>query len=149
MTVYAIVLIDNITSMEGYQLYGAGFQEIFSLHSGTILAREFNPKMIEGKEWPYATTVLMSSPDAEALHASYQSPEYQALTQHRLHSTTRRIAMLPTLGLGDVESPTKVYALVLVDSITDQQTYSRYGEGFFKIFSQYDGRSLRQMRTRR
>ena len=142
MTVYALVLIDTITDMEGIQRYAAGFQEVFDKHSGTVLAREFSPPVIEGADWPYAATVLMSFPDAEALNTWYHSPEYQSLAQHRLQSSIGRFAMLPALGLGDVEGPDTVYALVLVDSITDREGYSRYGDGFMEVFSQYQGRIL-------
>lgn len=142
MTVYALILIDAITNMEGYQRYGAGFQEVFDKHAGTVLAREFSPPVIEGADWPYVTTVLLSFPDAEALIAWHHSPEYQALAQHRLQSTTGRIAMLPDLGLGNVEGPGKVYALVLIDNIADREEYARYGEGFMDVFSQYDGKLL-------
>lgn len=100
MTVYAVVLIRNITDQEEYGRYVQGFMEIFSQYDGQILAVTESPTVIEG-DWPYAQTVLLSFPNADALNLWYRSPEYQVLVQHRYRSSTSQIAMLPALGDSD------------------------------------------------
>ena len=54
MTVYAIALL-NIVDRERYSAYVNGFMEIFSRHSGKLLAVDEEPTVEEG-DWPY--TVL-------------------------------------------------------------------------------------------
>jgi len=98
MTVYAVILVDIITDQEGYGRYGAGFMEIFSKYEGQILAIDTDPTVLEG-DWPYTRSVLLSFPSADTLNLWYRSPEYQTLVQHRLKSSTARIAVLRGLDV--------------------------------------------------
>lgn len=92
MTVYAIALL-NIHDRERYGAYVSGFMEIFSLHSGKLLAVDEEPTVKEG-DWPYTRTVLIEFPDAHAFDAWFNSPEYQALAKHRHAASTGSIAVV-------------------------------------------------------
>jgi len=96
MSVYAVALI-NIDDRETYGRYEAGFMEIFERHGGRLLAVEEEPNVLEGT-WPYTRTVLIEFPDAPALTAWYESPEYQALAKHRFASSRGNIAVIRSLG---------------------------------------------------
>jgi uncharacterized protein (DUF1330 family) len=50
--------------------------------SGKLLAVDEAPTVKEG-DWPYTRTVLIEFPTAEAFDAWFNSPEYQALAEHR------------------------------------------------------------------
>ena len=92
MTVYAIALL-NIADRERYGAYVSGFMEIFSRHSGKLLAVDEEPTVKEG-DWPYTRTVLIEFPTAEAFDAWFNSQEYQALAKHRHAASTGSIAVV-------------------------------------------------------
>jgi uncharacterized protein (DUF1330 family) len=96
MTVYVVALL-NITDRAEYQRYGEGFMEIFNRYDGQLLAVDESPTVVEGA-WPHTRTVLASFPSAEAMNAWYDSPEYQALAQHRFNASTASIALVKGLG---------------------------------------------------
>jgi uncharacterized protein (DUF1330 family) len=81
MPVYIVANI-AIEDQEEYAIYQAGFLEIFARYQGELLAVSDAPQIIEG-EWPYTRAVLIRFPDEAEARRWYESPEYQALSQHR------------------------------------------------------------------
>jgi uncharacterized protein (DUF1330 family) len=51
------------------------------------------PTVKEG-DWSYTRTVRIEFPDAEALDACFDSPEYQALAAHRHAASSGSIAVI-------------------------------------------------------
>jgi uncharacterized protein (DUF1330 family) len=96
MTVYAIATI-TIHDPERYAVYGAGFMEVFSQHAGQMLSVDDAPVVLEG-EWPHTRTVLIAFPDAEAMAAWWNSPEYRTLAEHRHAASIANIAMVQGRG---------------------------------------------------
>lgn len=96
MAVFGVAQI-TITDRMAYDRYSAAFMEVFSRFKGTLLAVDETPEVIEG-EWTATRLVLMSFPDAEAFHAWFDSPTYQAIAQHR-HAGSTGVVMLAK-GLG-------------------------------------------------
>lgn len=89
MSFYLIAQID-IVDRDGYQLYEAGFMEIFSRYKGTVLSVDEQPKLLEGS-WPFTRSVLISfSSEADAMDW-YHSEEYQTLAKHRFSSSSANI----------------------------------------------------------
>jgi uncharacterized protein (DUF1330 family) len=89
MAVYIIAQID-IRDRAEYEQYAAGFLEIFARYAGELLVVSENPQVVEGA-WPYTRTVLLRFPSAEEARRWYESPEYQALAQHRLRASTANV----------------------------------------------------------
>jgi uncharacterized protein (DUF1330 family) len=81
MTVYAIAAL-KFTDRVAYNRYQAAFMEVFQQHSGTLLAADESPQVVEGT-WDREKVVLMSFPDEAAFHEWAQSPEYQRISQDR------------------------------------------------------------------
>jgi uncharacterized protein (DUF1330 family) len=67
--------------------------EIFSRYSGKLLAVDEAPIVKEG-DWPHTRTILIEFPDADAFDAWFDSPEYQALAEHRHAASTGSIAVI-------------------------------------------------------
>jgi uncharacterized protein (DUF1330 family) len=86
MPVYIVASI-KITDPEEYGQYQAGFLDIFARYKGELLAVSDEPQVIEG-EWPFTRAVLIRFPDDDEARRWYQSPEYQALSQHRWRAST-------------------------------------------------------------
>ncbi|HET7075457.1 MAG TPA: DUF1330 domain-containing protein [Mycobacterium sp.] len=81
MTVYAIAQL-RFTDRAAYDRYQARFMEVFRRHSGTLLAADESPQVIEGR-WDREKLVLMSFPDEAAFRGWAQSPEYQDISKDR------------------------------------------------------------------
>jgi uncharacterized protein (DUF1330 family) len=81
MTVYAIAQLRFI-SRPDYDRYQARFMDVFAKFSGTLLAADESPQVVEGK-WDREKVVLMSFPDEMAFRSWAQSPEYQAISVDR------------------------------------------------------------------
>jgi uncharacterized protein (DUF1330 family) len=86
MPVYIVASI-KITDREEYGKYQAGFLDIFARYRGELLAVSDEPQVIEG-EWPFTRAVLIRFPDEAEARRWYESPEYQALSQHRWRAST-------------------------------------------------------------
>jgi uncharacterized protein (DUF1330 family) len=84
MAVYIIAQI-NIHDRAEYEKYSAGFLDVFARHSGELLVVSEEPTVVEG-EWPYTRTVLIRFPSADEARRWYESPEYQAIAQHRFRA---------------------------------------------------------------
>ena len=81
MTVYAIAQL-RFTDRAAYDRYQAKFIEVFRRHSGTLLAADESPEVVEGR-WDREKVVLMSFPDEAAFRGFAQSPEYQDISKDR------------------------------------------------------------------
>ncbi|AYE98720.1 DUF1330 domain-containing protein [Mycobacterium paragordonae] len=81
MTVYAIAQL-RFTDRAAYDRYQARFMDVFRRYSGTVLAADESPVVIEG-EWDREKVVLMSFPDEAAFQDWAQSPEYQHISKDR------------------------------------------------------------------
>lgn len=81
MTVYAIAQL-RFTDRPAYDRYQARFMDVFRRHSGTLLAADESPTVVEG-EWDREKLVLMSFPDEAAFREWADSPDYQEISQDR------------------------------------------------------------------
>ncbi|HQR47898.1 MAG TPA: DUF1330 domain-containing protein [Steroidobacteraceae bacterium] len=86
MSVYVVAQI-TIHDRAGYSRYEEGFLGVFQLFKGELLAVSENPTVVEG-QWPCTRTVLIRFPSQEEAARWYQSPEYQAIAQHRFRAST-------------------------------------------------------------
>ena len=86
MPLYIVANI-AIADQQEYAIYQDGFLEIFARYQGELLAVSDAPQVIEG-EWPYTRAVVLRFPDEEEARRWYESPEYQALSQHRWRAST-------------------------------------------------------------
>ncbi len=96
MSVYIIAQI-NIHDRAEYDKYSAGFLDVFERYTGELLVVSENPDVVEG-EWPYTRTVLLRFPSADEARRWYESPEYQAIAQHRLRGSKANVAMVEGIG---------------------------------------------------
>jgi uncharacterized protein (DUF1330 family) len=81
VTVYAIAQL-RFTDRDAYNRYQAAFMEVFRRYSGTLLAADEAPRVIEG-EWDRDKVVLMSFPDEAAFRQWAESPDYQRISEDR------------------------------------------------------------------
>jgi uncharacterized protein (DUF1330 family) len=81
VTVYAIAQL-RFTDRAAYDRYQAKFIEVFRRHSGTLLAADESPEVVEGR-WDREKVVLMSFPDEAAFRGFAQSLEYQDISKDR------------------------------------------------------------------
>ena len=82
MSVYFVANI-RIHDEQEYNKYLESVDEVFSKFSGTYLAVDEKPSVLEGA-WNYTKVVLIRFPSQEDLHAWYDSDEYQNILRHRL-----------------------------------------------------------------
>jgi len=95
MKAYVLATLE-IFDRETYARYEAGFGAIFERYSGTILAVDEAPEPLE-EEWSHTRTVLIEFPDKTAARAWYESPDYQALMQHRIEASRGSVVLLDGL----------------------------------------------------
>jgi uncharacterized protein (DUF1330 family) len=95
MPVYIMAQI-SIHDRAEYDRYSDGFLEIFARYPGELLAVSEDPQVVEG-EWPYTRTVLIRFPNADEARRWYESPEYQALAQHRLRGSRGNVVIVEGL----------------------------------------------------
>jgi len=81
VTVYAIASL-KFTDRDAYNRYQAAFMEVFQRYSGTLLAADEAPRVVEGS-WDRDKVVLMSFPDEEAFRDWAESPDYQRISEDR------------------------------------------------------------------
>lgn len=81
MSVYIVASI-AVEDWESYGKYQEGFLEVFAKYKGELLAVSDAPQVVEG-EWPYTRAVVIRFPDEAEARRWYESPEYQAIAQHR------------------------------------------------------------------
>lgn len=81
MTVYAIAQL-RFTDRTAYDRYQARFLDVFARCSGTLLAADESPQILEGRS-DREKVVLMSFPDEASFRAWADSPEYQEISKDR------------------------------------------------------------------
>ena len=81
MSVYIVASI-AVEDWESYGKYQEGFLDVFVKYKGELLAVSDSPQVIEG-QWPYTRAVILRFPDEAEARRWYESPEYQAIAQHR------------------------------------------------------------------
>jgi uncharacterized protein (DUF1330 family) len=81
VTVYAIAAL-KFTNRDAYNRYQAAFMEVFQRYSGTLLAADEAPRVIEG-DWDREKVVLMSFPDEADFREWAESPDYQRISEDR------------------------------------------------------------------
>lgn len=91
MIVYAIAEL-KLTDRAAYDRYEARFIDIFVRYSGTLLAVDEAPQVLEG-QWDRDKVVLMSFPDEVAFRAWAESPEYQEISEDR-HAGADTVVLL-------------------------------------------------------
>jgi uncharacterized protein (DUF1330 family) len=99
MSVYIIANI-TVEDWDEYGKYQEGFLEIFARYRGEILAVSDEPRVVEG-EWPHTRAVLLRFPDEAEARRWYESPEYQAIAQHRWRASKASIIAVegfPSMG---------------------------------------------------
>lgn len=96
MSVYIVAQI-TIHDHAEYARYEEGFLGVFQLFKGELLAVSENPTVVEG-HWPCTRTVLMRFPTQEEATRWYQSPEYQAIAQHRFRASTGNAVIIEGLA---------------------------------------------------
>jgi uncharacterized protein (DUF1330 family) len=81
VTVYAIAAL-KFTDREAYNRYQAAFMEVFKRFSGTLLAADEAPQVVEG-QWDRDKVVLMTFPDEAAFREWAESTDYQRISEDR------------------------------------------------------------------
>jgi uncharacterized protein (DUF1330 family) len=81
VTVYAIAQL-RFTDRAAYDRYQARFMEVFCQYSGTLLAADESPQVVEGR-WDREKLVLMSFPDETTFRLWAESPEYEEISKDR------------------------------------------------------------------
>jgi uncharacterized protein (DUF1330 family) len=95
VTVYAIATL-KFTDREVYNRYQAAFMEIFQRYSGTLLAADEAPQVIEG-DWDRDKVVLMSFPDEVAFREWAESPDYQRMSEDRRAGAETVVALVKAI----------------------------------------------------
>lgn len=95
MSVYIVANI-AIENRDEYTKYERGFPEIFARYQGELLAVSDSPVVIEG-EWPYTRAAIIRFPSEAEARRWYESPEYQAIAEHRRRGS--RGAIIGLAGL--------------------------------------------------
>ena len=81
MTVYLTVQV-KIKDRAAYQRYSDAFMPVFEKFKGTMLAADFEPRIISG-EWDKDRIVIMSFPDKGAMMEWLTSEEYKVIAADR------------------------------------------------------------------
>ncbi len=96
MPVYAIAQL-TITDPAAYQRYLEGFFAVFAKYSGTLLAADDAPEVIEG-DWDHQKLVMMEFPDRDAFESWAYSEEYQRISEDRRAGTTSVVLLARGVG---------------------------------------------------
>ncbi|OBK76516.1 DUF1330 domain-containing protein [Mycobacterium sp. 1164985.4] len=96
MTVYAIAQL-RFTDRAAYDRYQARFLDVFTRYSGTLLAADESPQILEG-ESDREKVVLMSFPDEASFRAWANSPEYQEISKDRHAGADSLVMLIEGLG---------------------------------------------------
>jgi uncharacterized protein (DUF1330 family) len=81
VTVFVIAQL-KFKDLAAYGRYQAAFGEVFRQFSGTLLAADAAPRVVEGS-WPADKLVLISFPDELSYQAWANSPHYQRISVDR------------------------------------------------------------------
>lgn len=97
MPIYIMASI-AVEDWDEYAKYQEGFLDVFSRYRGELLAVSDAPRVVEG-EWPFTRAVLLRFPDEAEARRWYESPEYQAIAQHRWRASKASVVVVE--GLDD------------------------------------------------
>jgi uncharacterized protein (DUF1330 family) len=81
VTVYAIAQL-KFTDRSAYNRYQAAFMDVFRQYSGTLLAADEAPQVIEG-ESDLDKVVVMRFLDEQSFREWAESPDYQRISEDR------------------------------------------------------------------
>jgi len=95
VTVYAIAAL-KFTNRDAYNRYQAAFMEVFERYSGTLLAADEAPRVIEG-DWDREKVVLMSFPDEADFREWAESPDYQRISEDRRAGADTVVVLLQAI----------------------------------------------------
>jgi uncharacterized protein (DUF1330 family) len=95
VSVYIIAQI-GIHDRAEYEKYSDGFLDVFAKYQGELLVVSEDPVVVEG-EWPYTRTVVIRFPSADEARRWYESPEYQAIAQHRFRAAKTNAVIVAEL----------------------------------------------------
>ena len=95
VTVYAIAAL-KFTNRDAYNRYQAAFMEVFQRYSGTLLAADDAPRIIEG-DWDREKVVLMSFPDEADFREWAESPDYQRISEDRRAGADTVVVLLQAI----------------------------------------------------
>lgn len=95
MTVYAIAQL-KFTDRDAYNRYQAAFMEVFQRYSGTLLAADEAPQIIEG-QWDREKVVVMAFPDEAAFREWAESADYQRISEDRRAGTDTVVLLVQGL----------------------------------------------------
>ena len=91
VSVYTIAQL-RFTDRAAYDRYQAKFMDVFGRYSGTVLAADESPRVIEG-QWDGEKLVLLSFPDEASFRQWAESPEYREIARDR-HAGADTVVLL-------------------------------------------------------
>ncbi len=77
----------TVNDPAGYRTYEKGFFPILKAHGGRFVTYDDAPVVLEGRHTPGRTVIIQFDSEQQCLDW-WNSPEYQALAQHRRDATT-------------------------------------------------------------
>ena len=94
-------LIGQVTVHDSaeYDKYLAGFMDAFAPFDGRVLVATEDVEVLEGT-WPRTRTVVLEFPSMAHAKRWYESPNYQAIAQHRFKAATSNLVFA-----GSFEAP--------------------------------------------
>jgi len=95
VTVYAIAAL-KFTDRDAYNRYQAAFMEVFKRFSGTLLAADEAPQVVEG-QWDRDKVVLMTFPDEAAFREWAESTDYQRISEDRRAAADTVVVLVQAL----------------------------------------------------
>ena len=87
-------LIGQVTIHDSaeYDKYVAGFMDAFAPFDGRVLVATEDVEVLEGA-WPRTRTVVLEFPSMAHAKRWYESPNYQAIAQHRFKAATANLIL--------------------------------------------------------
>jgi len=96
MPAYVIIVQEQIIDQDELDLYAKGAPGAVGTHKIVPLVLHAAPKVIEGG--PAEAVTMLQFDDVAAAEAWYESPEYQAILQHRLRGARYHSFIVPGFG---------------------------------------------------
>jgi uncharacterized protein (DUF1330 family) len=96
MTSGPVFIVANVVieDLERYGAYRDGFMPILKQYGGKVFAIDDGAEPLEGHAPLEGRVVVLQFPSAGEARAWYESPEYQALSEHRRAGTRTRFITL-------------------------------------------------------
>jgi uncharacterized protein (DUF1330 family) len=95
VTGYAIAAL-KFTDRDAYNRYQAAFMGVFKRFSGTLLAADEAPQVVED-QWDRDKVVLMTFPDEAAFREWAESTDYQRISQDRRAGADTVVVLMQAL----------------------------------------------------